>query len=464
MERLNAILLFTVTVALSACQASDNKSETEAYGSSTFEQPVIANFNLDSAEKRIQKLYETRANLPKQHSSSNNTIPSFDYVKANFKYYCNNCHNESGRAPFTFNSYNQLKRKSKTILDALEARVMPPWLVTSPSSNYCNDQSLPDSVRIKLTNWFNAGLPSELSKIEKNQLFEDSVELRYPRSLIVTNNVEHVLTTDSDTYVCSVYDPQLLADTFASGFSFESTSPDIIHHFTVFMDTIGYLNSLPEFWNANDGIISLDSLVPIDGWTRGMNDIQLDSSLAYRVPKNAKFLVETHFNGYGNKGRSEKTNLVMFLSNKPKSYAEWMIVQNQEFSIPKQEIKTLSISHKFDENTTLLGVFPHLHFLGRDVEVYTVSPEGKATPIVSISNWDYLLQGKFMLSAPLELKAGSSIVMTAVFDNTSNNPNQPNNPIRDVNWGRTGYNEMLVLMVYFSKQQFVGECAAKIVP
>ncbi len=282
--------------------------------------------------------------------------------------------------------------------------------------------------------------------------------------MVIPAPLTHKMMSDSDVYMLTVYDPKLTKDTFVNGFEFLSNAADMVHHFTLFIDTMGLVSEQDSCWQIDHGPIDEEKFVALEGWTKGMRDIMFSPGLAYRIPKEAKFIVQTHFSGYGNKGRSEKTDLVLHVTERPKHEVKWMVLINSDFEIPANDVVAHSLSKTIDTTMTILGVFPHAHFLAREIQVFGVDPVGQAMPMVDISGWEYLLQGKFMFNRPVELEGGSSLVMNVVYDNTDESPNQPNDPPKNMKWGKTGYNEMLVLMVYYTNGTMNDKsCSARLI-
>lgn len=446
-----------------------NESTTDRKGYNSGEkwnEPFTSNFNNDSAKQELLNAYSKGERNYSKFDYVKNVSEKvyFNDVKGYFRTYCNDCHDQRGRGPFRFDTYKNIRKKAKTIREALITGTMPPWLAINDDIIYCNDQSMPDSIRNKILNWIDQGTPvgSDRPGIYSHRVASltqlDTMQITIPAPLT------HKMVSDSDVYMLTVYDPKLTRDTFVNGFEFQSDAADMVHHFTLYIDTLDIVSDTDTTWQIDHGPIDEEKFVAIEGWTKGMRDIIFSPGLAYRIPKEAKFIVETHFSGYGNKGRTEKTDLVLHVTERPELEVHWMVLKNSDFETPAEEIVAHSLSKTIDSTITVLGVFPHAHLLAREMQVFGVDPVGSTKPMVDISGWEYLLQGKFMFNEPIELEAGSSLVMNVVYDNTDENPNQPHDPPQDMRWGKTGDNEMLVLMVYYTKGAIKNQsCTARLI-
>jgi hypothetical protein len=95
--------------------------------------------------------------------------------------------------------------------------------------------------------------------------------------------------------------------------------------------------------------------------------------------------------------------------------------------------------------TTDLMVYrlsPHMHLLGKDIELLATPPGGKEASLVKIPTWDYNWQEQYELKQPLSLKAGTKLTLKATFDNSEKNPRNPSLPPKPVRFGEETTDEM----------------------
>jgi hypothetical protein len=93
---------------------------------------------------------------------------------------------------------------------------------------------------------------------------------------------------------------------------------------------------------------------------------------------------------------------------------------------------------------------PHMHLLGKSMKAHVVTPQGNKIPLVWVDSWDFNWQLVYTLKQPLEVKRGSKLVVNAVYDNSTENPNNPNDPPRPITWGEETTDEMALLVVGYS--------------
>jgi hypothetical protein len=91
---------------------------------------------------------------------------------------------------------------------------------------------------------------------------------------------------------------------------------------------------------------------------------------------------------------------------------------------------------------TLLSFFPHMHLRGKRFEYNIVHRDGSVEPLLRV-NYNFYWQLSYKLATPRFLKAGTQLQAVAWFDNSRNNPHNPD-PESAVTWGDQTYDEMMV--------------------
>ena len=90
----------------------------------------------------------------------------------------------------------------------------------------------------------------------------------------------------------------------------------------------------------------------------------------------------------------------------------------------------------------LRRILPHAHFLARRVEVSAALPDGSTRCLLRISSWDFNWQGDYAYRQPVLLPKGTTLSMEIEYDNTADNPRNPNQPPKEVRYGVESGDEM----------------------
>ena len=95
----------------------------------------------------------------------------------------------------------------------------------------------------------------------------------------------------------------------------------------------------------------------------------------------------------------------------------------------------------------VIGLFQHMHLLGRTMTATATLPDGTVKPVLSIRDWDFAWQSYYQYAEPLRLPAGTRLQATWTFDNSADNPDNPSDPPRRVRFGEQTTDEMGVLIL-----------------
>ena len=93
-------------------------------------------------------------------------------------------------------------------------------------------------------------------------------------------------------------------------------------------------------------------------------------------------------------------------------------------------------------DATLYNIMPHMHLLGKQMAVTLTFPNGKEQKLIDVPDWDFNWQNTYWYREPIKLPRGSRIKMVARYDNSKDNPRNPNSPPKLVSWGEQTTSEM----------------------
>jgi len=91
----------------------------------------------------------------------------------------------------------------------------------------------------------------------------------------------------------------------------------------------------------------------------------------------------------------------------------------------------------------IISFFPHMHLRGKDFEYRAVFPNGETQTLLKVPKYDFNWQLAYKPSEEIVLPAGTRLECTAHFDNSPNNPANPN-PKVEVHFGEQSWEEMMI--------------------
>ena len=115
------------------------------------------------------------------------------------------------------------------------------------------------------------------------------------------------------------------------------------------------------------------------------------------------------------------------------------------FNIPANTTQQFRAIWNVKNDISLLNVWPHMHYLGRDWEITLERPDGSTENLIRINEWNFNWQGSYTFPKYIKVPQGSVIRAAALYDNTSSNPYNPSLPPVDVAWGEKTKDEMFFL-------------------
>jgi hypothetical protein len=127
------------------------------------------------------------------------------------------------------------------------------------------------------------------------------------------------------------------------------------------------------------------------------------------------------------------------------------IIENWGFLLPPNQETTVNAQYPssggLTNNVSILSVFPHMHLLGKTIKSFGIKPNGDTLKLIDVPHWDFHWQDFYFFQSIQKAPIGTTIYGTGVFDNTSNNVHNPNNPPIYVTAGLNTSDEMF--LVYF---------------
>ncbi len=380
-----------------------------------------------------------------------------DSVATIFYRNCTYCHNPSGIAPFSLLTYQDAYNYRLTISPSVANGIMPPWLADTTYKRYAHERVLTSTERNAILDWVAAGAPEGSSAntppppVYSNEgilTLTPDLELQIP-------TYTSKASATQDDYVCFVLPTGLTTDKKLRAFEIVPGNPALVHHALVYVDastnyqadTVSGLCSGPT-----DGLVG--------GYTPGALPTvfpgQGNINFGYTIPAGSNIVLAMHY-PYGTAGMQDSTKIRLYFYDDATPIREINsapALQEWNFTIPADSITSVSTSFSnIPINLSLLSVFPHMHLLGKSIEAFGVAPSNDTIPLVRINRWDFHWQEFMFFRNIVKLPANTVLYGNAVYDNTTNNHDNPNNPPVDVTAGLNTTDEMFLVYFHFLPYQ-----------
>jgi hypothetical protein len=171
-----------------------------------------------------------------------------------------------------------------------------------------------------------------------------------------------------------------------------------------------------------------------DRWADGM---------AKFVPAGSDLVFQMHYTTNGKAASDETSVGLVFAKAVPKQRVITLQLNNHALLIPPEaDDFRVEVRGTLPNDATLLSFFPHMHLRGKRFEYDIVHDDGSLETLLRV-NYHFHWQLSYKLAEPRELKAGTRLRAVAWYDNSRNNPHNPD-PEKTVTWGDQTSEEMMV--------------------
>jgi tetratricopeptide (TPR) repeat protein len=267
--------------------------------------------------------------------------------------------------------------------------------------------------------------------------------------LIVTLNEPFTLAAEgTDIFRIFVIPLSIDVARYVRGVEFRPGNSKVVHHANIRIDRTPTSRQLDEQDPAPgyDGLMARTAIYPDGhflGWTPGQIAPLLPKNLSWRLDRGTDLVVQLHMQPSG-KSESVRPRIGLFFGGEPPVRTPAMLrLGNQGIDIPPGEQHyVISDSYVLPVDVDVLAVQPHAHYRAREIKGVAVLPDGTEKGLIYIRDWDFRWQHVYRFVTPLSLPKGTTVAMRYTYDNSAENPRNPQQPPRQVHWGQRSSDEM----------------------
>ena len=372
---------------------------------------------------------------------------------------CTSCHRPGEVGPMNFTNYQEVADWASTIQYVTEIRYMPPWKPDRNYSNFVGERGLTEEEIQLIADWVDAGVPQGNSDLEPPlPNFPTGSQLGTPDLVLEMAEDYFIEGNNQDDYRVFVLPTGLTEDKEIAAVEFRPGNGRAVHHVIMGFETKGKAAAL-DAESEEYGYESFGSFgVPDDGmfvaYTPGIESIKYPQGMGKVLTAGADFLIQVHYAPLPT-DETDRSHLNIFFKEpndpvtRPVQLTRiWPFALDggwSSFVIPPNEVKPFHGTKTFTEDISLLSIYPHCHYLGKDWEIFAVTPSNDTINIIKIDEWDFNWQGAYVFDRMKKIPANATIHFNATYDNTLNNPYNPSNPLQTVSWGETTTDEMFIV-------------------
>lgn len=351
---------------------------------------------------------------------------------------CQSCHRpgEIGKMPLL--TYEQARPWAKAIRQAVVLGKMPPWFAAKSSLEFENDAHLTaDEVRM-LDEWARSGAPrGNPSDAPAPRMFQPGWNIPAPDLTVQMPEPVRVPAAEEIDYQFVVIPLNLKEDRWATAVEIRPRSREAVHH------AVLYVREPDSKWLRGDNArVTTSDILAI--YTPGQGPMMLPAGMAKKIPAGSDFVLQMHYTPTG-KEVQDRTSVGLVFSKEPPAHRVLTLQMHRtDFNIPPGDSNhRVSVSGTLPGEALLLSLFPHLHLRGKAFLYERLEPNGRVETLLEVRPYDFYWQLAYRLKAPRLLPAGTLLRFTAWYDNSVNNPRNPD-PSVEVTYGEKSSDEMMV--------------------
>jgi len=361
---------------------------------------------------------------------------------------CTSCHNQYSHGASLL-GYTQVLANSSTIQAYLNSGYMPPWHPDTTYTRFVDEHTITQTEKTAILNWIANGAPSGDTTMAPPQPVYNRYQLNgVPNlDLQIPTFVSNASTADS--HVTFALPTGLTQDQTIRAFEIVAGNPSIVHHVVVSIDTTGTHTS-----NTGGSCFPNQSEILIGGYAPGGVPIVFPGHVPLKMgvvlKAGSNIMLNIHYPA-GTAGQSDSTKIRIYFYPTGTTgirNVKLFKVKSNSLNLPADSITTCTAQCTVTGPSgspplSFFSSFPHSHHLCKRILSYA-STSSDTIPLIRINNWDFDFQQYYTYKKMVKITLGHIVHSKHVYDNTSQNTDNPNSPPINVYFGQSSSDEMLI--------------------
>lgn len=382
---------------------------------------------------------------------------------------CQECHRPGEAAPFSLMSYQEARPWAKAIRAAVATKKMPPWFANPEHGKFSNDRSMPQSEIDTLTHWVDQGAKEGNAKDAPSPAkFASGWKIGTPDLVVEMPQAVTVPAKGTVEYTWIVVPTGLTEDRWVETVEVRPSAREVVHHIVLysrdkdskFMSKAalgvpftppGRNGSPPPQKDEGKGFWEFQfnpAGVEIQGlYVPGGDPYTCKPGQARLLKAGSDIVFQMHYTSNGKEAMDRSRVGFKFAKEPPKERVFNTFLANPFLQIPAGDPNAeIHGAITLPMDVTLLSMNPHTHVRGKAFRYQATYPTGESEVLLDVPKFDFNWQISYYLQQPKILPKGTKLEAIAWYDNSPNNPSNPDASKR-VLWGDQTWEEMLAAFV-----------------
>ena len=367
---------------------------------------------------------------------------------------CVRCHSPNNIAPFSLDSYESLASWAHEIREVTLTGEMPPWFADPEFGSYEDDWSLSEESLRALVDWIDQGAlkgdgADPLADFVANTPPPSEYPFNWPAELgepdmILTIPTQNIPANGEVDYRYIELSPNIPADTYLRAAIIKPGNREVVHH------SLAFIGSTFEAFIQGAGLNGYFA-----GYVPGVQAKAFPPNSGKLLKANPTLTVQMHYQTNG-RPQTDMTQLgLYFHSTPPEMEYRTTAASTRNINIApgvREYTREASVVLSATEPTLLYELSPHMHFRGSRMEYDAIYPNGEVEKLLSVPHYIFDWQLLYRLAEPKSLPAGTEIRVRGAFDNSPQNPENPD-PVQSVRFGEQSDEEMFIGYINFAMRR-----------
>jgi hypothetical protein len=352
-------------------------------------------------------------------------------------------------------TYAEVRPWAKAIRDATKLRKMPPWFADPRYGAFENDPRLSSAELQLIEAWVRDGAPEgspgDAPVVARRRagwsIPQPDIVLSMPKPFAVPARADI-------EYQYFVFPDRFDANRWVRAVEIRPGDRSVVHHAVLYVREGGdeWLRNAPRgvMFEAPKGNtaahkrISFTTSDILAIYTPGCAASEWPAGMAKKIPAGSELVLQLHYTSKRVAARDQTRIGITYAASPPVKRVLTLQMGRDDIDIPAGDRHyRLSVSGSMPQDALLLAFLPHMHLRGSSFEYSIVGENGYDETLLLVNPYDFFWQLAYTLKDPRLLKAGTRLRFTGEFDNSPNNPRNPD-PSAEVHWGEQSHDEMMI--------------------
>ena len=401
-------------------------------------------------------------------SARADSVPTFARDVAPILYKnCVSCHRPGEMGPMSLVRYADARPWAKAIRERVVARSMPPWFADPHYGRFSNDPSLRQHDIDTIAAWVNGGAPQGLLKDMPKlpDTFVEGWQIGIPDVVVEMPEEFQVPASGTINYRTYNVKTSFKDDLWVVAAEVRPADRAHVHHAVVTVidpggnQPLGALEVTPlpqagkqatqltpsevEARLKTERSRSASTEHRLAGYAVGEGPRVIPGGFAKRVPAGSTLSFSMHYTTNGTPGK-DRTKIGLVLAKTPPKAEMFMgLINNGLFEIPPGDPDTKVESEgALLQDVAVWSIHPHMHVRGKDMTYTAIYPDGRREILLRVPRYRFDWQLDYYLETPKTLPKGTKLLVTAHYDNSAANRDNPD-PTATVHYGDQTWDEMM---------------------